>query len=191
MEIKARRDRMILRERIEGARHRIRRPCRGRHRVLRRRWHRPDPRPRQLHRLEMLDLPHGVTGLALNLEQDNVRAPSSSASRTRPSRATGQAHRPPAADPCRRRAARPRGRPARPPARRQRPDQHRPDLPGRFKAPGIVSAPAGYRAAAVRLEADRRHDPVGRGQRELIIGDRKTGKTAIAIDTIINQKDKA
>ena len=32
--------------------------------------------------------------------------------------------------------------------------------------------------------------PIGRGQRELIIGDRKTGKTAIAIDTIINQKDK-
>ena len=32
--------------------------------------------------------------------------------------------------------------------------------------------------------------PIGRGQRELIIGDRQTGKTAIAIDTIINQKDK-
>ncbi len=33
--------------------------------------------------------------------------------------------------------------------------------------------------------------PIGRGQRELIIGDRKTGKTAIAIDTIINQKRRA
>ena len=32
--------------------------------------------------------------------------------------------------------------------------------------------------------------PIGRGQRELVIGDRKTGKTSIAIDTIINQKDK-
>ena len=32
--------------------------------------------------------------------------------------------------------------------------------------------------------------PIGRGQRELIIGDRQTGKTAVAIDTIINQKDK-
>ena len=35
----------------------------------------------------------------------------------------------------------------------------------------------------------RCHDPIGRGQRELIIGDRQTGKTAIAIDMIINQKE--
>jgi len=39
------------------------------------------------------------------------------------------------------------------------------------------------------LKAHRRHDAVGRGQRELIIGDRQIGKTAIAVDTIINQKD--
>ena len=46
----------------------------------------------------------------------------------------------------------------------------------------------GARAAADRHQGHRRDDPIGRGQRQLIIGDRQTGKTAIAIDTIINQK---
>ena len=48
--------------------------------------------------------------------------------------------------------------------------------------------PTGARAAPDRHQGDRRHDPIGRGQRELIIGDRQTGKTALAVDTIINQK---
>lgn len=42
---------------------------------------------------------------------------------------------------------------------------------------------------ATGLKAIRLDDPVGRGQRQLIIGDRKTGKTAIALDTILNQRD--
>jgi flagellar biosynthesis/type III secretory pathway ATPase len=49
-------------------------------------------------------------------------------------------------------------------------------------------AQVGARARADRPQGDRRADPVGRGQRELIIGDRQTGKTAVAIDTFINQK---
>ncbi len=56
-----------------------------------------------------------------------------------------------------------------------------------LQAPASCSA----RACTSRsrpASSDRRHDPVGRGQRQLIIGDRQTGKTAIAIDTIINQK---
>ena len=55
------------------------------------------------------------------------------------------------------------------------------------KAPGIIPQ-VGERADGDRLEGHRRLDPIGRGQRELIIGDRQTGKTAIALDTILNQK---
>jgi len=56
-------------------------------------------------------------------------------------------------------------------------------------------SPRRHRAAAGegihvhRDQGDRRHDPIGRGQRELIIGDRQIGKTAIGVDAIINQKD--
>jgi len=49
---------------------------------------------------------------------------------------------------------------------------------------------AGYRATGYRDESDRCADSVGRGQRELILGDRQTGKTALAIDCILNQKGK-
>ena len=57
-----------------------------------------------------------------------------------------------------------------------------------MKAPRHHSAPLGERADGDRPQGDRRDHPIGRGQRELIIGDRQTGKTAIALDTILNQK---
>nr|AYQ94636.1 CF1 alpha subunit of ATP synthase [Chlorosarcina stigmatica]WGT92355.1 AtpA [Desmotetra delicata] len=57
-------------------------------------------------------------------------------------------------------------------------------------APGIVSRRSVYEPLATGLVAIDAMIPVGRGQRELIIGDRQTGKTAIAIDTILNQKGK-
>nr|YP_010388681.1 ATP synthase CF1 subunit alpha [Leontynka pallida]UPQ43848.1 ATP synthase CF1 subunit alpha [Leontynka pallida] len=57
-------------------------------------------------------------------------------------------------------------------------------------APGIVSRRSVYEPMATGLVAIDAMIPVGRGQRELIIGDRGTGKTAIAVDTIINQKGK-
>ena len=55
------------------------------------------------------------------------------------------------------------------------------------KAPGIVPE-IGARTRANRPEIHRQPHSVGRGQRELIIGDRQTGKTAVIIDTILNQK---
>src|SRR5437764_10065420 len=55
-------------------------------------------------------------------------------------------------------------------------------------APGIVDRQPGKQPLQTGIKAIDSMTPVGRGQRELIIGDRKTGKTAIAIDTIINQK---
>ena len=57
-------------------------------------------------------------------------------------------------------------------------------------APGIVARRSVYQPLQTGLTAIDALTPIGRGQRELIIGDRQTGKTAIAIDTIINQKDK-
>ena len=57
-----------------------------------------------------------------------------------------------------------------------------------FKAPGIAERQPVNEPLQTGLKAIDSMIPIGRGQRELIIGDRKTGKTAIAIDTIINQK---
>jgi F-type H+-transporting ATPase subunit alpha len=58
-----------------------------------------------------------------------------------------------------------------------------------LKAPGIVTRRSVHEPLQTGIKAIDAMTPIGRGQRELIIGDRQTGKTAIAIDTIINQKD--
>jgi F-type H+-transporting ATPase subunit alpha len=58
-----------------------------------------------------------------------------------------------------------------------------------LKAPGIVTRKSVDQPLMTGIKAIDAMTPVGRGQRELIIGDRQTGKTAVAIDTIINQKD--
>ena len=59
-----------------------------------------------------------------------------------------------------------------------------------IKAPGIIARKSVHEPLQTGLKAIDAITPIGRGQRELIIGDRKTGKTAIALDTIINQKGK-
>src|ERR1700753_455203 len=56
------------------------------------------------------------------------------------------------------------------------------------QAPGLIPRKAGHEPVQTGLKAIDTLIPVGRGQRELIIGDRQTGKTAVAIDTILNQK---
>ena len=58
-----------------------------------------------------------------------------------------------------------------------------------IKAPGIVDRQSVHEPLQTGLKAIDSMVPIGRGQRELIIGDRQTGKTAVAIDTIINQKN--
>ena len=58
------------------------------------------------------------------------------------------------------------------------------------KAPGIIPRKSVFEPLQTGIKAIDSMIPIGRGQRELIIGDRKTGKTAVAIDTIINQKGK-
>jgi F0F1-type ATP synthase alpha subunit len=56
------------------------------------------------------------------------------------------------------------------------------------KAPGIIARKSVHEPMQTGLKAVDSLVPIGRGQRELIIGDRQTGKTAIALDTILNQK---
>lgn len=58
------------------------------------------------------------------------------------------------------------------------------------KAPGIIARKSVHEPMQTGIKAIDAMIPIGRGQRELIIGDRKTGKTAVAVDTIINQKGK-
>ncbi len=138
---------------------------------------------------EMLDLPHDVTGLALNLESDNVGAvlfgdwekivEGDTVKRT------SQLLEIPVGEELLGRIVDPLGNPL----------DGKGDInaeetrPAEFKAPGVVQRQPVKEPMQTGLKAIDSMIPIGRGQRELIIGDRQTGKTAIAIDTIINNKD--
>ena len=82
---------------------------------------------------------------------------------------------------------RPAGQPDRRPRRRSRPSE--PPRPGDCRPPAVVQRKSVHEPLQTGIKAIDAMTPIGRGQRQLIIGDRQTGKTAIAIDTIINQKD--
>jgi F-type H+-transporting ATPase subunit alpha len=84
----------------------------------------------------------------------------------------------------------PRGQRGRPADRRQGPDQSDKFRPVERIAPGVIKRQPVNVPVQTGITAIDALIPIGRGQRELIIGDRQTGKTAIAIDTIINQKGK-
>ena len=143
MEIKPDEIASILRERIEGMDTASRRPLRGRHRAVRGRRHRPHPRPRQLHGAgDARAAARGHRAGAQPRGRQRRRRALRRVGQDRRGR-HGQADRPPAADPGRRRAARPHGRPARPPARRQGRDRHHRDPPGRVQSPRRRPAPAG------------------------------------------------
>ena len=139
--------------------------------------------------LEMLELPHDVTGLALNLEADNVGAvlfgdwqkvvEGDSVKRT------GQLLEIPVGEELLGRLVDPLGRPLDDKGEVNASERR----PAEFKAPGVVSRQPVEEPLQTGLKAIDGMIPIGRGQRELIIGDRQTGKTAVAIDTIINNKD--
>src|SRR5713101_2418772 len=138
---------------------------------------------------EMLELPHGVTGLALNLESDNVGAVLFGewelVSEGDTVRRTGRLLDIPVGEALLGRIVDPLGRPL----------DGKGDIamtetrPAEFKAPGVVQRQPVKEPMQIGLKAIDAMIPIGRGQRELIIGDRQTGKTAIAIDAIINNKD--
>ena len=140
--------------------------------------------------LEMLELPHDVTGLALNLEADNVGVvlfgdwdkivEGDTVKRT------GRLLEIPVGDELLGRIVDPLGRPLDDKGEVNTSETR----PAEFKAPGVVERQPVDTPVQTGLKAIDGMIPIGRGQRELIIGDRQTGKTAIAIDTIINNKDK-
>jgi F-type H+-transporting ATPase subunit alpha len=139
--------------------------------------------------LEMLELPHDVVGLALNLEEDNVGAVlfgewEEIVEGDRVKR-TGRLLDIPVGDALLGRLVDPLGRPL-----DDKGDVNTTETrPAEFKAPGVVQRQQVNEPMQTGLKAIDSMIPIGRGQRELIIGDRQTGKTAIAIDTIINNKD--
>jgi F-type H+/Na+-transporting ATPase subunit alpha len=139
---------------------------------------------------EMLELPHDVTGLALNLESDNVGAvlfgPWEEVVEGDTAKRTGQLLDIPVGEALLGRIVDPLGNPLDGKGDVET-DERR---PAEFKAPGVVQRQPVTEPMQTGLKAIDSMIPIGRGQRELIIGDRQTGKTAIGIDTIINNKDK-
>src|SRR5437868_6634567 len=139
---------------------------------------------------EMLELPHGVTGLALNLESDNVGAVLfgewERISEGDTVKRTGALLEIPVGEQLLGRIVDPLGRPLDGKGEITISESR----PAEFKAPGVVQRQPVKEPMQTGLKAIDAMIPIGRGQRELIIGDRQTGKTAIAIDTIINNRDK-
>jgi F-type H+-transporting ATPase subunit alpha len=138
---------------------------------------------------EMLELPHDVTGLALNLESDNVGAvlfgPWERIVEGTTVKRTGKLLEIPVGEALLGRIVDPLGRPLDGKGEIATTETR----PAEFKAPGVVKRQPVKEPMQTGLKAIDSMIPIGRGQRELIIGDRQTGKTAIAIDTIINNKD--
>jgi F-type H+/Na+-transporting ATPase subunit alpha len=138
---------------------------------------------------EMLELPHDVTGLALNLESDNVGAvlfgPWEKVVEGDTVKRTSRLLDIPVGEGLLGRIVSPLGEPLDGKGEINTEETR----PAEFKAPGVVQRQPVKEPLQTGLKAIDAMIPIGRGQRELIIGDRQTGKTAIALDTIINNKD--
>jgi F-type H+-transporting ATPase subunit alpha len=137
---------------------------------------------------ELLDFEGGVQGMVLNLEEDNVGAAVfADPDRVREGsevRRTGRIADVPVGDALLGRVVNALGQPIDGLGEIKSDTRRRIEV----KAPGIVSRAPVKQPMQTGIKAIDSMIPIGRGQRELIIGDRQTGKTAIAIDTIINQK---
>src|SRR5471030_3307305 len=138
---------------------------------------------------EMVEFPGGIKGMALNLETDNVGCVifgnDSTIKEGDTVKRTGAIVEVPVGKALLGRVVDPLGNPIdgkgeiKGAAERRRVD---------VKAPGIIPRKSVHEPVQTGLKAIDTLIPIGRGQRELIIGDRQTGKTAVAIDAIINQK---
>src|SRR5574342_582978 len=139
--------------------------------------------------LEMLEFPNAVMGMVLNLEEDNVGAvllgEDTLIKEGDRVKRTGRIASVPVGEAVIGRVVNALGQPV---------DDKGPIEAKEFRpierlAPGVVDRRPVKEPLQTGLKAIDAMIPIGRGQRELIIGDRQTGKTAIAVDTIINQKD--
>jgi F-type H+-transporting ATPase subunit alpha len=138
---------------------------------------------------EMLEFPHGIFGIALNLEEESVGAvllgEFKEIKEGDPVKRTGRIISVPVGGELLGRVVNALGQPL---------DGKGPIVTKQFSpierlAPGVVDRQPVKEPLQTGLKAIDAMIPIGRGQRELIIGDRQTGKTAVAIDTILNQKD--
>ena len=138
---------------------------------------------------EMLELPNGVYGMVLNLEQDNVGCVLLGSDVLIKEgdvvRRTGRIVEVPVGDAMVGRVVNALGQPI----DGKGPIDAKEFRPIEVKAPGVIERQPVKEPVQTGLKTIDAVTPIGRGQRELIIGDRGTGKTAVAIDTIINQKD--
>ena len=137
---------------------------------------------------ELVELPNGVFGMALNLEEDNVGLVLFGESRLVKegdlAKRTGRVVEVPVGDAMLGRVVNPLGQPI--DGKGAINTEH--SLPIERKALGVMARHPVKEPLQTGIKAIDSMIPIGRGQRELIIGDRQTGKTAVAIDTIINQK---
>ncbi|CAB1128142.1 ATP synthase subunit alpha [Candidatus Hydrogenisulfobacillus filiaventi] len=139
---------------------------------------------------EMLEFPGGTMGMVLNLEEDNVGAVILGTDRGIKEgdqvRRTGRVVEVPVGEALIGRVVNPLGQPldGKGPIRTDR------RRPVEAPAPAIIDRQPVDTPLQTGIKAIDAMIPIGRGQRELIIGDRQTGKTAIAVDTILNQRDQ-
>lgn len=140
--------------------------------------------------MELLEFPGGLLGMVLNLEEDNVGVAllgeDTGIKEGDPVKRTGRIFSVPIGDAVMGRVLNPLGMPV---------DGLGPVEATEFsavevKAPGIIARKSVHEPMVTGIKAIDAMTPIGRGQRELVIGDRQTGKTAIALDTILNQKGK-
>jgi F-type H+/Na+-transporting ATPase subunit alpha len=138
---------------------------------------------------EMLEFPHGVMGIALNLEEESVGAvllgEFTEIKEGDTVKRTGRIISVPVGDDMLGRVVNALGQPI----DGKGPIATKQFLPIERLAPGVVDRQPVKEPLQTGLKAIDAMVPIGRGQRELIIGDRQTGKTAVAIDAILNQKD--
>lgn len=137
---------------------------------------------------ELLEFPGGTLGMALNLEEDNIGCvilgPYTHIKEGDTVKRTGRIISVPVGEALIGRVINPLGQPV---------DGKGPIKSDKYRsieriAPGVITRKSVHQPMQTGIKAIDAMIPIGRGQRELIIGDRQTGKTAIAIDTIINQK---
>ncbi|MGM9571322.1 MAG: F0F1 ATP synthase subunit alpha, partial [bacterium] len=138
---------------------------------------------------ELLEFPGDTYAMALNLEEDNVGCvflgPYSHIKEGDMVKSTGRLVEVPVGEALLGRVVNPLGMPV----DGKGPIKSEGYRPVEFKAPGIVERKPVHQPLQTGLKAIDSMVPIGRGQRELIIGDRQTGKTAVALDAIINQKN--
>ena len=139
--------------------------------------------------MELLEFPGGLLGMVLNLEEDNVGVAllgeDTGIKEGDPVKRTGRIFSVPIGDAVMGRVLNPLGMPV---------DGLGPVEATEFsavevKAPGIIARKSMHEPMVTGIKAIDAMTPIGRGQRELVIGDRQTGKTAICIDAILAQKN--